>query len=527
MLLRGVSAALLALLCLGSLVSAADYDPAARAALVAPYIDDQTIAIGYVDTRRVDVEAIFKAIDDTPQAKELLKNTPQEEMRKSVTELSTYMVNLRKAGLREVFLVVSLADVPARMPFFVFTTEAENDPLAIEKIIFAGPEGGNGQHPPEIQLQKVKGNLVLGHEATLARLKSIAPTPRPELAKALEMAGDTMLQGALIPSDDSRRVISELVPQLPQEIGEATGEDLANAVRYAAVGLDLPPRPQGRLGIQSKDQASAAKLQTLAKNGLTLLAKAPGVEEIAPGIDELVKVLLPTQQGDRLTIALTEENGGAAKAMTLLMPPVVAARAAAARAQAKNNLKQFALALHNYHDAYGHLPVAQPSKDGKPLLSWRVHILPFVEQQQLYEQFKLDEPWDSDNNKKLIEKMPKIFEIPGMTLAPGKTAYLVPTGEKMVFDGDRKTTFNKITDGTSNTIMIVEANADQAVIWTKPDDLPIDLEKPLAGLGKARGNNLLAAFCDGSVRVISGSIDPKTLAALLTMNGGEVVDPNR
>src|SRR5262249_54155708 len=89
----------------------------------------------------------------------------------------------------------------------------------------------------------------------------------------------------------------------------------------------------------------------------------------------------------------------------LLMPAVQKVRMAAGNAQGQNNLKQIALAMHNYNDAYnGKLPAhAIYSKDGKkPLLSWRVAILPFIEQDNLYQQFHLDEPWDSEHNKKLI-----------------------------------------------------------------------------------------------------------------------------
>ena len=86
---------------------------------------------------------------------------------------------------------------------------------------------------------------------------------------------------------------------------------------------------------------------------------------------------------------------------------------AARRAQSMNNLKQFALAMHNYHDTNGKFPAASSfDKDGKPLLSWRVHVLPYLEQAELYKQFHLDEPWDSEHNKKLIEKMPNVLASP-------------------------------------------------------------------------------------------------------------------
>ncbi len=99
--------------------------------------------------------------------------------------------------------------------------------------------------------------------------------------------------------------------------------------------------------------------------------------------------------------------------IALLLPAVQAVREAARRAQCTNNLKQIGLALHNYHSATNGFPAAAiTSKDGKPLLSWRVAILPFIEQQNLYNEFHLDEAWDSPHNKALIARMPKTYLCP-------------------------------------------------------------------------------------------------------------------
>jgi hypothetical protein len=119
--------------------------------------------------------------------------------------------------------------------------------------------------------------------------------------------------------------------------------------------------------------------------------------------------------------------------------------------------------------------------------------------------------------------MPKAFANPSLKLEPGQTAYLLPTGKEMVFHADRKTGIANIIDGTSNTIMIVEANADRAVTWTAPDDLEIDLEKPFGGLGTTFKGGFLAAFCDGSVRFISEKVDAKTLSLLFQMADGQPV----
>jgi hypothetical protein len=195
-------------------------------------------------------------------------------------------------------------------------------------------------------------------------------------------------------------------------------------------------------------------------------------------------------------------------------------RDAAERMKSANNLKQFGLAIFNYHDTYGFYPFQNiPKEQMHPGLSWRVAILPFIEQDNLYRQFKLDEPWDSENNKKLIEKMPKIFVVPGgLETKAGQTYYRMFDGPGTLY---RMKTIRDVTDGTSNTLMVVEAG--EPVIWTKPDELPYDPDKPLPKVGGHFPGGFNALFGDASVRFIRKGIDEKVLRALITANGGEPV----
>jgi hypothetical protein len=248
------------------------------------------------------------------------------------------------------------------------------------------------------------------------------------------------------------------------------------------------------------------------------------IEKAIAPIDAFLKNPPIEQQGKTVSMVVKTEGGATTLLTGLLLPAIQKMREAAARAQSSNNLRQIALAFHNYHDTYGHMPAAAiVDKSGKPLLSWRVAILPFIEHDQLYKQFHLDEPWDSEHNKKLLDKMPKTYAHPiGQPKEPNSTYYRVFTGKDTPFNGSvgprLPATFQ---DGTSNTILVVEAG--EAVPWTKPDDLPYDAAKPVPPLGKFWGGGFLAALADGSVRTISKSITERTLRAAITPAGGEVL----
>jgi hypothetical protein len=208
-------------------------------------------------------------------------------------------------------------------------------------------------------------------------------------------------------------------------------------------------------------------------------------------------------------------------------PAFQAVRDAAARARSLNNLKQLALAVHNYYDVFGHFPQDVRDKDGNPLLSWRVHLLPYLEQGQLYAKFKMDESWDGPNNKKVSREVVKVFQSPNAPPvqagpdAPGLTHYLGFAGPGAVFDPGKRVKITDILDGTSNTLLMVET---AAVPWAAPGDVPFDPEKPLPKLGLPGADVLLVGLCDGSTRVVDPKkVGEKTLKAAVTRNGGEVL----
>jgi prepilin-type processing-associated H-X9-DG protein len=331
--------------------------------------------------------------------------------------------------------------------------------------------------------------------------------------------------------------------------------ELPNLITAVDLTLSFSsPRP-ATLVVHANDAASADRLQTLydlarelqrkqAMKGAAQLQQSDDPVERAFGkyIERvnhtMADAYVPERQGNSLVLfqGFQQDDPAQQQLMTiavagilvaLLLPAIQAAREAARRNQSMSNLKQIVLSMLVYADSHKVLPPhASYDPDGKPLLSWRVHMLPYLEEATLYSKFKLDEPWDSPHNRALIPLMPEVFDNPNVNV-PGKTNYLALVGPQCVLDGSPQGLgFAKISDGTSNTIVIVEADADQAVEWTKPDDIEFDPNNPQAGFGKLRPGGCNAAFCDGHVQFISNDIDPQLLKALVTRNGREVINLN-
>lgn len=196
-----------------------------------------------------------------------------------------------------------------------------------------------------------------------------------------------------------------------------------------------------------------------------------------------------------------------------------------------NKLQHINLAMQNHADTrQGRLPApATFDKEGKPLLRWRVHLLPFVDEQKLYHEFHLDEAWDSPHNRKLIARMPDIYQGPNRKLnAEGKTILLLPVGKEAAFkDGPEGPRFPAdFVDGTSNTIFIIEADDAHVVPWTKPEDLPIDPKHPERGLGGHFHGGFLAAIADGSIRFVSNKISKTTLQRAFDPADGQPMGPD-
>jgi hypothetical protein len=418
--------------------------------------------------------------------------------------------DLRAAGARDVFLVFGLADLFVKGGAFVYPLAEGADGKAIAQLL--GRKG---------QVVRTDQAVLVGDRDTVKRLAGNRPVARPELADAFAAAGDGVVQAVFVLPSDLRRVLEETMPDLPADLGGGKMKTYTRGLKWAAVGIDAD-KVLLRLTIACTDAAAARDLEASLGRLLVAVAGYKQVQQLVPAADKLVPRLTPRAAGDRLSLTLDEK--ALAEIIRPYVPPV---RDATLRTRSTNNLKQILLALLNYHVVEGGRfpPPASLDKQGKALLSWRVHLLPYLDQKNLYTEFHLDEPWDSEHNKKLIEKMPKVFDstFDPKKAAAGLTTYLGPRGPDTMFAGKEGLRVGDVLDGTSTTIFIVDADDAHAVPWTKPEDLPWDPKQPAKGLSDRFGG-YLAGFVDGSVHLLPKKVAPDVLKALFTRNGGEVAD---
>jgi len=202
--------------------------------------------------------------------------------------------------------------------------------------------------------------------------------------------------------------------------------------------------------------------------------------------------------------------------------------AADSRAECAEKLKRIGAALQKHHEAHDAYPGNIVDQDGKPLLSWRVALLPFLEKQAgLHDKFRLDEPWDSPRNKSLLGSIPDVFRCSARSHPrAGDTHYRGFDGRGTFFESGRKVGLAAIIDGPSNSLAVVESK--EGTPWTKPDDLPFDESAPpspsLYGAGSEHPDGFNALFADGSVRFLKTTIKPAWFKAIITVAGGEPFD---
>lgn len=377
--------------------------------------------------------------------------------------------------------------------------------------------------------------LLMGNESIVLAMLDAKPKSGTLSAKVKSQSLDRDLLVVMLPGtmQTMSQVGSMLAP--PMLRGGSPGADTFNQMKTLVAAVDLTGPDMLTVSLDAKDADAATRMENSIKEGQKKLEdfysmvtgelrnpETPQAQrDILTFVDKLKSGISVSRTGSETTLTL-KNPGGWESLVAALRPVIEESRQAAKSAMVRNNMRQIALAMHNFHDVNSSLP---PAADGKGAgLSWRVHLLRFLGENALYEKFKLDEAWDSPTNRPLVDQMPKVFEsaTPG---EKGKTRFVSFAGEGALFGQSKGPSFADVRDGTSNTLLFVEAGLDKGVIWTKPEDLPFNPSDPRPALGQFAGQKFLAAFVDGSVRTLNLSLDKDTLKAIITIAGGEMVDP--
>ncbi len=408
------------------------------------------------------------------------------------------------------------------------------------------------------------GVLVIGTESVVqqvfARFEQIAQDSAAESpaggkppANAEVVAADLLAshgRGELIFTWDAGKVQAILAavlseaPDLPEEIEPL--KSLATRVSSVNVALSMAKAPFIQVRIRPNEQSSATEVHSIVQPaflfGLNELKaqidRSVAASSIGTGLTEATNAyVLRMLQDFYSSVGPTIQDGEVIASLesfqsvelsvypALLLPAIEGARDAATRMSDSNDLKQIGLALHNFSATYDHFPLRGAKTLETPRgLSWRVHILPYLGEMELYEQFHLDEAWDSEHNRSLVEKMPAVYAGTRPEIPPGQTNLLTVDASNAVVTNDTPIRLADITDGMSNTVMVVEADADRAVIWTQPEDLAYVAEDPMSGLGHSRDNGFHVLLSDGAVIFLPSDLPPTTMAGLVSRAGGEVVE---
>ena len=491
------------------------------AALAKQFVNATTIVVAKIDSNRIDLpESLTKKLAED---KNKLLQRGANPINQTLQELISVLNG------ESVFIAVDIPYSSAQSPVRLFV---RNKPELDQKKLFEQLSRFQFTKPA-VQGDYLCFSIIQSSESAskIAITENTMTAARPDLQIAMQTVEEFPVKILVMPPEYIWQTFRDLMPTIPAKFGGGPSSLLTEGVRWTAIGID-PSKLQLQAITQSKSTEAASAfashfpklMESLAGQLRSPIAKS-GVEQLLPLVKSIVK-------GDRMTISidglpeLDQSVALLASAMEQMLGPMTN--------QIKmERFKQIGLAIHNFESTYKVLPPTKEGRDadGKSILSWRVHILPFLGQMELYSQFRLKEPWNSEHNLKLLDKMPDVYKsFPSgldsfSDLKTGYTTFLAPVGDDTIFGGTKPVKFGDIKDGSSNTIWLVEVKTEFAKPWTAPEDYVFDLSNPALGLAEiaAEKPSFLGALGDGAVVKFPLGFPAKSLVHLFQKSDGNVV----
>jgi prepilin-type processing-associated H-X9-DG protein len=550
-----------------------------------PLITENTVAFIHADYSKFEIDKVKGALQTSGEGLLKMLGFDDKSFKATARELGielekldmlvrpTIETVLNEIGIREYATIIDMEILMSGKGAGIAAVPWKGKTDKQLETLYALLEQAGGDSKVRENLFVVGDFLVLAmaddpeyiKEAVKGWLASGVPTQSP-IIDALKNVADADIKYAAAIPPQAREMLrnAPLPPEVPVEVRNLL-LFAAQKIEWVSAAQPLLPvflggepmkNPDILLTVKTPRPADANMFRNMLESAIELgvnmmrFTVAQGMQnedfhfQIPPLAFEfargLLRTFLPDVEGDKLIFRIKANFGDDASfapalvgtagvSIALLLPAVQAAREAARRAQCANNLKQIVLAMHNYHDSRNAFPpLYTVDANGKPLHSWRVLILPFIEQAALYQAIRLDEPWDSEHNKQFHDRMPTIYKCPSNP--SGGSCYSAIAGEGFVPARNANSmgehTFARIIDGTSNTIAFVEVN--DGFNWMAPQG-NVTLDELLKGINVGRAGSfhtggMNIAMFDGSVRFISNTIDKSILRALATVAGGETIN---
>jgi len=516
------------------------------------FTHESTVLIAHVDLTNIDIAKTIQ--NNRPIVDTLLKALPGEpqDVRSLIAagELGKQYL-IRTLGIQEAYVVIDLQmvnTVPG-MPIMILPQTGKiNGETLRSAIALALPQDFikvvNSRNNEFVLLYPT----VDEPDRWLDRLLPPISVERSDFAEAFAAVEDAPIKIVAALPEFVRKVVRDTAPRLPAPAQELDIATLLTETRWTAIGID-PAKPAVHVTVATTSELAAAQVQRSFQEALAIFIKK-GIEEleVLPENFSAKQSLLPTlkEREDRIRALLIPQPEGKnlvlhweqpqfAEAVDIVMPIVAEETEQLHKNQHRNvctnKMRSFLLACHNYLDCHGQLPPPfTVDANGKPLHSWRVLILPYMEHEALYQQIRLNEPWDSEHNKQFHDKMPIYFRCLASTLGnPNRdTVYCMVVGNETIgVPNGKGLLFSQITDGSSNTILLTERKTP--VCWMEPVDILqehayLGVNQHEFGIGSEHPGGVTIGIADGSTRFMSENVSLKMLKAFLTKAGGETVN---
>lgn len=459
-----------------------------------PYMERSTVLIVDLDLSKLDVQATSRWLNETFGGAE---GDGATEM------VRGFVDSLRGAGVSNLYVTAATRSLFDGGPLVVVPCQNPTVVQGLATVILQNlPDSLN------LKVQMGDKQVLVGAATAIDRVVAAEGYDRPDLI--LPLTESERLDHNIVISlpAEARRDLAALWPgRVPDSFPiQFSPRQMVQDVNQIVISLRLPPDPKMMIEIEATHAVAAGRVKDMAEK----LIATTG--DVGKSIDVDVQI-------EKVTLRASPEVF-ARLAQAVISP----AQQNATQMMVSNTMKQIGLAIHNYYANEKTLPpLYYASEDGKPLLSGRVALLPYIEQQAMFQSVKLDQAWDSEANLLFSQTL-----IPTYCFHPdlgSKTTIRFPVFPGSVWDGDGPPKdFRDVRDGSSRTIAAIDAPVDAAVEWANPKPWILSEDDPMSDVFGDR-ESATVVLLDGAALVLRKSeMTNAKLKAMLTIDGGELIE---